>query len=567
MTVLGAESFNNASFMPNMWATIFIGILLMLTIYHFWLQSLRYIKLGNKIPGPAPWPIVGNMLMAIGRNPIDMMKMVLDIYHNSKSDVLKVYLGPKLYLILGSHVHLEKSWEYELFEPWLGEGLLISKGEKWRTHRKMIAPTFHSSILKSFMPVFNKNARVLLQQLDKVKGQEFDVHDYMSGTTVDILLETAMGVKKTEEDNTGFEYAKAVMDMCNILHLRHYKVWLRPSFIFKWTKMASEQTKLLQLIHSLTRKVIKRKKDDYFVRASKQESSLYKDALKEEMLDLNAPAKPNERTENYKYIRDDLEDIEDNDVGEKKRLAFLDFMIEASQTSGTKLTDEEIKEEVDTIMFEVFFASDRCRTCGKEFNLQGHDTTAAGSSFVLSMLGVHQDVQEKCVAELKEIFQDDWTRPITFFDTLQMKYLERVIMETLRLYPPVPIISRKINEDVQLVTCDLTIPAGSTILISQFATHKHPKYWENPDVFNPDNFLPEKCQDRHYYAYFPFSAGPRSCVGRKYAMLKLKVILASVLRQFVVTSLKQEKDFMLQADIILKRADGFGITIKDRVVN
>lgn len=63
-----------------------------------------------------------------------------------------------------------------------------SAGEKWRTHRKMIAPTFHSSILKSFMPIFNKNSRVLLQQLNKVKGQEFDVHDYMSGTTVDILL-------------------------------------------------------------------------------------------------------------------------------------------------------------------------------------------------------------------------------------------------------------------------------------------------------------------------------------------------------------------------------------------
>lgn len=66
------------------------------------------------------------------------------------------------------------------------------------------------------------------------------------------------------------------------------------------------------------------------------------------------------------------------------------------------------------------------------------------------MLGIYKNIQDKCVDELKEIFQDDFNRPITFSDTLEMKYLERVILETLRLYPPVPIIARKINEDVKL---------------------------------------------------------------------------------------------------------------------
>ncbi|CAG9761915.1 unnamed protein product [Ceutorhynchus assimilis] len=544
-----------ASFVPNLFVTVLFGTVTLLAIYHFWFQSLHYVKLSKNIPGPTPLPFVGNALMAIGVSPIEIMQKVLDIHKELKSDVAKIYIGPKLYigltdprdveLILGSHVHLEKSWEYKLFEPWLGEGLLISKGDKWRTHRKMIAPTFHSSILKSFMPVFNKNALSLLNQLEKVKGQIFDVHDYMSGTTVDILLETAMGVKKTEEDNTGFEYAKAVMDMCNILHLRHYKVWLRPAFIFKWTKMASEQIKFLEIIHSLTRKVIKRKKEDYFVRVSAGEASLYKEAVKAE----EANNKVNEKTENYKYIRDDLEDIEENDIGEKKRLAFLDFMIEASQTKGNKLTDEEIKEEVDTIMFE------------------GHDTTAAGSSFVLSLLGIYEHIQNKCIAELQEIFHDDWHRPITFSDTLQMKYLERVIMETLRLYPPVPVISRQINEDIKLVSANYTVPAKATVLISQYLTHRHPKYWKNPTVFDPDNFLPENCQERHYYAYFPFSAGPRSCVGRKYAMLKLKVILASILRRYIIISTKKEEDFRLQGDIILKRADGFCVRMEERVLS
>lgn len=119
-----------------------------------------------------------------------------------------------------------------------------------------------------------------------------------------------------------------------------------------------------------------------------------------------------------------------NFAGEKKRMAFLDLMIESAQ-NGVVLNDNDIKEEVDTIMFE------------------GHDTTAAGSSFFLSLMGLHTEIQERIVQELDEIFGDS-DRPATFQDTLEMKYLERCLMETLRMYPPVPIIARKLNEDVKL---------------------------------------------------------------------------------------------------------------------
>lgn len=116
-------------------------------------------------------------------------------------------------MVLGSNVHLEKSSEYSFFEPWLGDGLLISKGDKWRSHRKMIAPTFHQSILKTFIPVFNKNAASLIDQLrNEALDQICDIHDYMSGTTVDVLLETVMGVKKTKEATSSYKYAKAVME-------------------------------------------------------------------------------------------------------------------------------------------------------------------------------------------------------------------------------------------------------------------------------------------------------------------------------------------------------------------
>ncbi|CAG2059383.1 unnamed protein product [Timema podura] len=114
-------------------------------------------------------------------------------------------------MILSSSVYINKSTEYKFFKPWLGEGLLISSGNKWRSHRKLIAPTFHLNVLKSFVDLFNTNSQAVVEKMRLEGGRVFDVHDYMSECTVEILLETAMGVSKKTQDKSGFEYAMAVM--------------------------------------------------------------------------------------------------------------------------------------------------------------------------------------------------------------------------------------------------------------------------------------------------------------------------------------------------------------------
>ncbi|RZB39606.1 cytochrome P450 monooxygenase, partial [Asbolus verrucosus] len=468
--------------------------------------------------------------------------------------VVKLWAGPKLLvfltdprdveLILSSYVHIDKSSEYKFFKPWLGDGLLISTGQKWKSHRKLIAPTFHLNVLKTFIDLFNANSRDVIKKLEKEIGKEFDCHDYMSEATVEMLLETAMGVSKKTQDQSGYDYAMAVMKMCDILHLRHTKIWLRPDIIFNRTKYAKYQESLISTIHSLTRKVIKRKRADFAkgIRGSTAE------------VPTELQSKHSDKTESKTVVeglsygqsaglKDDL-DVDDNDVGEKKRMAFLDLMIEASQ-NGVVINDEEIKEQVDTIMFE------------------GHDTTAAGSSFFLSVMGIHQNIQDKVVQELYEIFGDS-DRPATFADTLEMKYLERCLMETLRMFPPVPIIARQLNQDLKLATGDYTIPAGCTVVVGTFKIHRLEEFYPNPDKFDPDNFLPERTANRHYYSFIPFSAGPRSCVGRKYAMLKLKILLSTILRNYHIYSDLKEEDFQLQGDIILKRAEGFKIRLEPR---
>lgn len=113
-------------------------------------------------------------------------------------DVCRGFLGSKLFVflshpddievILNSNTHLDKSAEYNFFKPWLGDGLLISSGDKWRTHRKLIAPAFHQNVLKSFVDTFNENSLKAVARLSEELGKEIDVHDHMSETTVDILL-------------------------------------------------------------------------------------------------------------------------------------------------------------------------------------------------------------------------------------------------------------------------------------------------------------------------------------------------------------------------------------------
>lgn len=122
-------------------------------------------------------------------------------------------------IILNSQVHLEKSDEYRFFKPWLGEGLLISSGDKWRSHRKLMAPAFHQNILKSFIPAFNNNSLAVIDKMRSESGKgEFDVHDYMSAVTVDILLETTMGAERTKKGNEGFDYAMAVMKWDSMIY-------------------------------------------------------------------------------------------------------------------------------------------------------------------------------------------------------------------------------------------------------------------------------------------------------------------------------------------------------------
>lgn len=250
-------------------------------------------------------------------------------------------------------------------------------------------------------------------------------------------------------------------------------MWYHPEFIFRMTKLYQEHQSCIKTLHGFSNRVIKERKAEIADQNNNNNNNNSSDVK-----NLNLQ----EETDESKY--------EIVDFPRKKRLAFLDLLIEASQ-NGKALSDEDIREEVDTFMFE------------------GHDTTSASICWTLFLLGTRPDIQDRVVEELDSIFDGDRTRPATMKDLNDMKYLECAIKDSLRLYPSVPLLGRHIHEDVQVG--EYLIPAGTMAIISTYVLHRDPKVFPKPEMFNPDNFLPENCVGRHPYAYIPFSAGPRNC--------------------------------------------------------
>ncbi|CAF4793954.1 unnamed protein product [Pieris macdunnoughi] len=194
--------------------------------------------------------------------------------------------------------------------------------------------------------------------------------------------------------------------------------------------------------------------------------------------------------------------------------------------------DPMYSEEVNTFMFE------------------GHDTTAAGLTFCLLTLAENQDVQEKVYQELQSIFNG--REDVTLEDLTMMNYLERCIKESMRLYPPVPFISRTLSETVKL--SNYTVPVGTMCHIQIYDMHRQETLFKNAEKYDPDRFLPENSFGRHPYSYIPFSAGPRNCIGQKFAMMEMKSAVSALLKNYKLLPVTTSKDLEFIADLVLRNS-------------
>ena len=161
------------------------------------------------------------------------------------------------------------------------------------------------------------------------------------------------------------------------------------------------------------------------------------------------------------------------------------------------------------------------------FLLAGHETTSSALTFTLQLLGRHPDEQQRVADEVADVLGS--CRP-TVEDLPALRRTAMVLKEAMRLYPPIYALARRAEREDKIG--GYRIPRGSLLVVSQWATHRHPRIWDDPETFNPDRFTPEREAARHRYAYFPFGAGPRACIGSHFAMQEAQIALAILLQRY-----------------------------------
>lgn len=196
---------------------------------------------------------------------------------------------------------------------------------------------------------------------------------------------------------------------------------------------------------------------------------------------------------------------------EESKEDLLERLLEAENELPTAqgLTDRQIRDEVITLL------------------LAGHETTANLLTWTLYLLSKHPGAAQKIRDELTSVLQG---REPSVDDLPELQYMEIVLKESLRLYPPVWIISRKAIDDD--VIDGYPIPSGSTVTLCIYTLHRHPGFWENPKMFNPERFSDEQSRNRDKYAYLPFGGGPRSCIGKYFAMMEAQLVLAMICSRY-----------------------------------
>ncbi|XP_052751223.1 probable cytochrome P450 312a1 isoform X2 [Galleria mellonella] len=310
--------------------------------------------------------------------------------------------------------------------------------------------------------------------------------------------ETALGVLDISESIVTNEYCDAFNRIVELLNGRGFNIFKHPTFLYQLTTDYRELQKCIAVVHNVSELVITKRM---------REREMEKENAKNETSD-GRPIK-----------------------------SFLDILLDHNE-ANLSFTEKEIKFEVNTII------------------VGGQEAVSITLFYILLMIGYKPHIQKKLYDEMQEIFGGT-KRSVTKGDLSQMKYCEAVILETLRMYPPVPVSFRYADKAIQLKSC--RVPEGASFGINALGAGRSRRIW-GPDAleYRPERWLGAE-RPGHPAAFLAFNYGRRACIGKKYAMALMKTFLAHCVLELEVHS--RADQLRLKMDLGLKAASGHLIQV------
>lgn len=242
----------------------------------------------------------------------------------------------------------------------------------------------------------------------------------------------------------------------------------------------------------------------------------------------------------------DIERIVRDVIEERRRSGedrgdLLSMLVHARDEAGAKMNDQELRDEAMTLLFA------------------GHETTSNSLTWTFYMLAKHPEVEARVEAEVRSVLGG---RPPTLDDLKNLPYLDMVIKESMRILPVVWAYMREPQADVAL-SDGRVLPRGCVVFISPYVLHHNPRYFADPEVFRPERFSREQEKALPRGAYVPFAAGPRVCLGKSFAMMEARLVLATMI-QHVKLELATDHEVELSPKIALRPKDGVQARVRLR---